>query len=90
MSNADMAASASSAIPPVETPFRATMALCFLVAIIEGFDIQAAGVVAPRLAPALGLGPAEMGLFFSSATPFSLAAIWALRSAMFCWGLRAG
>lgn len=68
MSNADMAASASSAIPPVETPFRATMALCFLVAIIEGFDIQAAGVVAPRLAPALGLGPAEMGLFFSSAT----------------------
>lgn len=68
MSNTDMAASASSAIPPVETPFRATMALCFLVAIIEGFDIQAAGVVAPRLAPALGLGPAEIGLFFSSAT----------------------
>ncbi|MGV3478985.1 MAG: 3-(3-hydroxy-phenyl)propionate transporter MhpT [Sphingobium sp.] len=68
MSNTDMAASASSAIPPVETPFRATMALCFLVAIIEGFDIQTAGVVAPRLAPALGLGPAEMGLFFSSAT----------------------
>ncbi len=47
---------------------RGLAVLCFLVAMIEGFDIQAAGVVAPRLAPALGLGPADMGLFFSAAT----------------------
>jgi len=42
--------------------------LCFLVAIIEGFDLQAAGVAAPLLAPAFGLGPAQMGVFFAMAT----------------------
>lgn len=44
------------------------LALVFLAAIIEGFDLQAAGVAAPKLAPAFGLQPAQMGLFFSSAT----------------------
>lgn len=42
--------------------------LCFLAAMIEGFDIQVAGVAAPKLAPALGLTAGQMGLFFSSAT----------------------
>lgn len=42
--------------------------LIFLAAIIEGFDLQAAGVAAPKLAPVFGLSPAQMGLFFSSAT----------------------
>lgn len=42
-----------------------TVALCFAVAVIEGFDIQAIGVAAPRLAPELGLTPAEMGWVFS-------------------------
>lgn len=46
----------------------AVLWLCFLAAMIEGFDIQVAGVVAPRLAGALSLTPAQMGLFFSSAT----------------------
>lgn len=47
---------------------RGIAALCFLIATIEGFDMQAVGVVASRLGPALHLGPAQMGLFFSTAT----------------------
>ncbi|HEY5711993.1 MAG TPA: 3-(3-hydroxy-phenyl)propionate transporter MhpT [Allosphingosinicella sp.] len=47
---------------------RAILLLCAVVAIIEGFDLQAAGVAAPRLAPALGLTPGQLGLFFSAAT----------------------
>jgi len=42
-----------------------TIALCFLVAVLEGYDIQAIGVAAPRLAPALGLSPDQLGLVFS-------------------------
>ena len=39
--------------------------LCFLVAVLEGFDIQAMGVAAPRLAPQFGLDPRQMGWVFS-------------------------
>jgi MFS transporter, AAHS family, 3-hydroxyphenylpropionic acid transporter len=39
---------------------------CFLVIFMEGFDIQAAGVAAPRLARDYALGPAQLGLFFSA------------------------
>lgn len=42
--------------------------ICFVAAMIEGFDIQVAGVAAPRLGPELGLTPAQMGMFFSAAT----------------------
>lgn len=42
-----------------------TVALCFLVAVVEGFDIQAMGVAAPRLAPQFGFGPQEMGWIFA-------------------------
>ena len=42
--------------------------LCFLIAMIEGFDLQAAGVAAPTLVPALGLSPGGVALFFSSGT----------------------
>lgn len=59
----------SSSSAPTKTGMAALIIpLCFVVAMIEGFDIQAAGVVAPRLRPALGLNPDQMGLFFSSAT----------------------
>lgn len=43
-----------------------TIGLCFLVAVLEGYDIQAIGVAAPRLAPALGLSPDQLGLIFST------------------------
>lgn len=42
-----------------------TISLCFLVAVIEGFDIQAMGVAAPRFAPEYGLTPQQMGWVFS-------------------------
>ncbi len=35
------------------------------VAMLEGFDIQAMGVAAPRLAPEFGLGPGEMKWIFA-------------------------
>ncbi|WP_129645646.1 3-(3-hydroxy-phenyl)propionate transporter MhpT [Peristeroidobacter agariperforans] len=50
----------------VETPNVAiTVALCFLVAVVEGFDIQAMGVAAPKLAPQFGFDPKQMGWIFS-------------------------
>lgn len=45
-----------------------TIGLCFLVSLIEGFDLQSAGVAAPRLAPAFKLTPGQLGLFFSAST----------------------
>lgn len=42
-----------------------TVALCFLVAVVEGFDIQAMGVAAPRLAPEFGFDPRQMGWIFA-------------------------
>jgi AAHS family 3-hydroxyphenylpropionic acid transporter len=45
-----------------------TVSLCFVIALFEGFDLQAAGVAAPRLAPALGLDQGQLGLFFSAST----------------------
>lgn len=42
-----------------------TVALCFLVAVVEGFDIQAMGVAAPRLAPQFGFDPRQMGWIFA-------------------------
>ncbi|HEY5760369.1 MAG TPA: 3-(3-hydroxy-phenyl)propionate transporter MhpT [Steroidobacter sp.] len=50
----------------VQTPNVAiTVVLCFLVAVVEGFDIQAMGVAAPRLAPQFGFDPQQMGWIFS-------------------------
>lgn len=45
-----------------------TVSLCFAVAVLEGFDIQALGLVAPRLAPELGLGAVQMGWLFAVAS----------------------
>jgi len=42
-----------------------TVALCLLCAVLEGFDIQAMGVAAPRLIPEFGLSPNQTGLVFS-------------------------
>ena len=42
-----------------------TVALCFLVAVVEGFDIQALGVAAPKLAPQFNLIPRELGWIFA-------------------------
>ena len=42
-----------------------TVGLCFSVAVLEGFDIQAIGVAAPRMVPELGLAANQMGWIFS-------------------------
>jgi MFS transporter, AAHS family, 3-hydroxyphenylpropionic acid transporter len=52
---------ALAAVPNVAV----TVALCFLVAVVEGFDIQALGVAAPKLAPQFNLAPKELGAIFS-------------------------
>ena len=53
--------SASLANPAV------TIALCFAVAILEGFDIQAIGVSAHKIAKEFGLHPDQIGwIFFAS------------------------
>lgn len=46
----------------------ATLALCYFVAMFEGFDLQAAGVAAPRLGPAFGLSQDQLGLFLAIST----------------------
>lgn len=45
----------------------AVVAICFFIAALEGYDIQAFGVAAPQMAPALKLGPLEMGWAGSAA-----------------------
>ena len=42
-----------------------TIALCFIVALIEGFDLQAAGIAAPYIATEFGLTAVQLGWFFS-------------------------
>ena len=42
-----------------------SVALCFLVAVVEGFDIQAIGVAGPRLAPQFGLISKQLGWVFA-------------------------
>ncbi len=44
---------------------RVTICLCFLVAMLEGMELQAAGVAAPQLGPEFGLDPQQLGWFFS-------------------------
>jgi AAHS family 3-hydroxyphenylpropionic acid transporter len=45
-----------------------TLALCFAIAIFEGFDLQSMGVAAPRMIAEFGLSKAEMAWAFSAAT----------------------
>lgn len=60
---------------------RRTIALCFLVALFEGLDIQAMGVAAPRVAAALGMGPQQMGVVLSaSIVGLMIGAAWGGRA----------
>ena len=58
----------AEARPTIPKSAWIVLALCILVGVCEGVDLQAAGVAAPRLAPAFGIEPQALGLFFSSAT----------------------
>ncbi|MBL8772641.1 MAG: MFS transporter [Phenylobacterium sp.] len=46
---------------------RLIVLICFLIAAVEGYDIQAFGVAAPLMAPELGLDPAQLGWAGSAA-----------------------
>ncbi|WP_437321750.1 MFS transporter [Sorangium sp. So ce385] len=54
------------ASPPHAPRGAVTLSLCFLIALLEGFDIQAIGVAAPLLIPALGLTPGQAGVVFGA------------------------
>jgi AAHS family 3-hydroxyphenylpropionic acid transporter len=54
-----------AATTPRASNVNVTVALCLLCAVLEGFDIQARGVAAPRLLPEFGLSPSQMGWVFS-------------------------
>ena len=57
-----------SATAPLKGRDVTTFSLCFLAALVEGFDLQSAGVAAPKFGPAYGLDPAILGWVFSSNT----------------------
>lgn len=43
-----------------------SIAACFLVATVEGYDIQILSIAAPRFAPELGFDSAALGWIFGS------------------------
>ena len=43
-----------------------TVAICFLIAVIEGLDIQAAGIAAAGISESFGLDSSQLGVFFSA------------------------
>ena len=43
-----------------------TVAICFLIAVIEGLDIQAAGIAAVGIRESFGLDSSQLGVFFSA------------------------
>ncbi|MDF3835152.1 3-(3-hydroxy-phenyl)propionate transporter MhpT [Cupriavidus basilensis] len=45
-----------------------TLGLCFVVALLEGLDLQSIGVAAPRMAREFGLSVSQMGLAFGAGT----------------------
>ncbi len=43
-----------------------TVVICFLIAVIEGLDIQAAGIAAAGIREHFGLDSSQLGIFFSA------------------------
>ncbi|OJU09818.1 MAG: hypothetical protein BGN86_10700 [Caulobacterales bacterium 68-7] len=48
--------------------FGAVIAMCFCVSMLEGFDLQIIGIVAPQLIPYFKLSPSEAGQAFAAST----------------------
>lgn len=63
-----MEATPTPAAEPKMQPMRVatTLLLCFLIAALEGYDLQIIGVAAPALRATLGLSPEQTGFAFSS------------------------
>ena len=69
----------------------ATLALCFLTAVIEGMDLQSMGIAAPSLAPEFGLSKQQLGvvllasplgLFFGAFIGGRIADSWGRKNAL--------
>lgn len=58
-----------------------TIGLCFLVALMEGLDLQAAGIAAGGIAQAFALDKMQMGWIFSAGILGLLPARWLAE----CW-----
>ena len=52
----------------IQNSANITLALCFLLALMEGFDLQSMGVAAPMMREAFHLEPNQLGMAFSAAT----------------------
>lgn len=54
---------------PPPRPFNALwlVLVCILISVLEGYDVQAIGVAAPTLAPAMHMGQNQIGLAGSMA-----------------------
>ena len=69
----------------------ATLALCFLTAVIEGMDLQSMGIAAPSLGPEFGLSKQQLGvvllasplgLFFGAFIGGRIADFWGRKNAL--------
>jgi AAHS family 3-hydroxyphenylpropionic acid transporter len=74
-----------------EQRVAATLALCFLAAVIEGFDLQSMGIAAPWLGPEFGLSKQQLGivllasplgLFFGAFIGGRIADSWGRKTAL--------
>ncbi len=52
----------------IQNSAKITLALCFILALMEGFDLQSMGVAAPMMREAFQLDPKQLGWAFSAAT----------------------
>ncbi|WP_165010653.1 3-(3-hydroxy-phenyl)propionate transporter MhpT [Neisseria yangbaofengii] len=52
----------------IQNSAKITLALCFILALMEGFDLQSMGVAAPMMREAFRLDPKQLGWAFSAAT----------------------
>lgn len=53
-------------VAPARRGSMATMILCFLVSVLEGYDLQIISSAGPVLQGQMGLSPGQTGLFFSA------------------------
>ncbi|WP_416191154.1 3-(3-hydroxy-phenyl)propionate transporter MhpT [Neisseria sp. CCUG12390] len=52
----------------IQNSAKITLAICFILALMEGFDLQSMGVAAPMMREAFQLDPKQLGWAFSAAT----------------------
>src|SRR5688500_17504828 len=61
-------ANTAGGLPPGRHTAALTVLLCLFVTVLEGFDLQAAGVAAPGLRGEIAIADEALGWFFSAST----------------------